>query len=56
MNGAGCYFEIAPGWVWIGGGIYMPETHELAAIREHSPSPVILLASGESSVLLDEAP
>jgi pilus assembly protein CpaE len=30
-------------------------TDELAAIREHSPSPVILLASGESSVLLDEA-
>jgi pilus assembly protein CpaE len=28
---------------------------ELAAIREHSPAPVILLASGESSVLLDEA-
>ena len=28
---------------------------ELAAIREHSPAPVILLASGESSVLLEEA-
>lgn len=34
-QGAGLYFEIAPQWVWIGGGIYMPETHELAAIREH---------------------
>jgi pilus assembly protein CpaE len=28
---------------------------ELAAIREHTPAPVILLASGESSVLLEEA-
>ena len=33
--GAGLYFEVAPQWVWIGGGIYMPETHELAAIRTH---------------------
>src|SRR4029450_6606972 len=28
---------------------------ELAAIREHTQAPVILLASGESSVLLEEA-
>jgi pilus assembly protein CpaE len=28
---------------------------ELAAIREHTPAPVILLASGESSALLEEA-
>src|ERR671934_3159597 len=28
---------------------------ELAAIREHTPAPVILLASGESSVLLEQA-
>lgn len=34
-HGAGLYFEVAPGWVWIGGGIYMPETRELAAIRAH---------------------
>ena len=25
-EGAGLYFEIAPGWVWIGGGMYMPST------------------------------
>ena len=31
--GAGLYLEVAPKWVWIGGGIYMPETHELVAIR-----------------------
>lgn len=35
MNGAGLYFEIAPTWVWIGGGIYAPDTAQLAAIREH---------------------
>jgi uncharacterized protein (TIGR02453 family) len=34
-GGGGLYFEISPAWVWIGGGIYMPETHELAAIRAH---------------------
>ena len=34
-SGAGLYLEVAPNWVWIGGGIYMPETHELAAIRAH---------------------
>jgi uncharacterized protein (TIGR02453 family) len=34
-GGAGLYLEIAPNWVWIGGGLYMPETSELQAIREH---------------------
>jgi uncharacterized protein (TIGR02453 family) len=33
--GAGLYLEVAPKWVWIGGGIYMPEAHELVAIRAH---------------------
>ena len=33
--GAGLYLEVAPQWVWIGGGIYMPETQELVAIRAH---------------------
>src|SRR5918992_94204 len=33
--GAGLYLEVAPKWVWIGGGIYMPESHELVAIRGH---------------------
>jgi uncharacterized protein (TIGR02453 family) len=33
--GSGLYLEVAPRWVWIGGGIYMPETQELAAIRAH---------------------
>ena len=35
LNGAGLYFEVAPGWVWIGGGIWAPETPQLQAIREH---------------------
>ena len=34
-GGAGLYLEIAPRWVWVGGGLYMPETPELQAIREH---------------------
>lgn len=33
--GAGLYFEIAPDWVWIGGGFYMPEPADLQAVREH---------------------
>lgn len=32
-EGAGLYFEVAPEWVWIGGGIYMPSSVELQAIR-----------------------
>ncbi|MBI4886167.1 MAG: DUF2461 domain-containing protein [Acidobacteria bacterium] len=34
-EGAGLYLEIAPGWVWIGGGLYMPSPADLRAIREH---------------------
>jgi uncharacterized protein (TIGR02453 family) len=34
-EGAGLYFEIAPGWSWIGGGLYMPPSQALYAIREH---------------------
>lgn len=35
MNGAGVYFEVAPTWVWIGGGVYAPDSSQLHAIREH---------------------
>ncbi|HXG87289.1 MAG TPA: DUF2461 domain-containing protein [Vicinamibacterales bacterium] len=35
QNGAGLYFEVGPGWVWIGGGAYAPEAPQLYAIREH---------------------
>ena len=34
-QGAGLYFEIAPGWVWIGGGMWRPEPPELVKLREH---------------------
>ncbi|MGC4085154.1 MAG: DUF2461 domain-containing protein [Vicinamibacterales bacterium] len=34
-QGAGLYIEVAPGWVWVGGGMYAPETAQLAAVREH---------------------
>ncbi len=34
-EGSGLYLEVAPGWVWIGGGLYMPSTSDLQAIREH---------------------
>src|SRR5688572_4089160 len=33
-EGAGFYVEIAPGWVWMGGGLYMPPPQSLYAIRE----------------------
>jgi uncharacterized protein (TIGR02453 family) len=32
-EGAGLYFEIAPGWTWMGGGLYMPPSPSLHAIR-----------------------
>jgi len=34
-QGAGLYFEIAPGWVWMGGGMWRPEPPELVRLREH---------------------
>lgn len=32
-EGGGLYFEIAPTWVWIGGGLYMPSNPQLHVIR-----------------------
>lgn len=37
-EGAGLYVEIAPGWVWMGGGLYMPSSADLRAIRGHIAS------------------
>jgi uncharacterized protein (TIGR02453 family) len=34
-QGAGLYFEVAPAWVWIGGGMYAPEPPQLVKVREH---------------------
>jgi uncharacterized protein (TIGR02453 family) len=34
-EGAGLYFHISPDEVWIGGGMYAPQTPQLQAVREH---------------------
>jgi uncharacterized protein (TIGR02453 family) len=34
-EGAGLYFHISPTEVWIGGGMYAPQTPQLNAVREH---------------------
>jgi uncharacterized protein (TIGR02453 family) len=34
-RGAGLYFEVTPQWVWVGGGLYAPDTAQLQAVREH---------------------
>ena len=35
MNGAWLYFEVGGGWVWIGGGMWRPDTSQLHLVREH---------------------
>ena len=35
MNGAWFYFEVAGGWVWMGGGMWRPDTSQLQLAREH---------------------
>jgi uncharacterized protein (TIGR02453 family) len=37
-EGAGLYFHVSPTEVWIGGGLYAPQTAQLQAIREHIAS------------------
>jgi uncharacterized protein (TIGR02453 family) len=34
-EGPGLYFEIAGGWVYAGGGIYMPQPETVHLLREH---------------------
>src|SRR5213592_1184474 len=34
-EGAGVYFHVSPDEVWIGGGMYAPQTPQLQAVREH---------------------
>lgn len=34
-QGAGLYLEVSHGWVWVGGGLYAPDTAQLQALREH---------------------
>jgi len=38
MQGAGLYFEVAPEHVWIGGGMYSPDSATLHAVRAHIAS------------------
>jgi len=35
MNGAWFYFEIAAGWIWMGGGMWRPDPSQLQLVREH---------------------
>jgi uncharacterized protein (TIGR02453 family) len=37
-EGAGLYFHISPDDVWVGGGMYAPQTAQLYAVREHIAS------------------
>jgi uncharacterized protein (TIGR02453 family) len=34
-EGAGLYFHVSPDEVWMGGGMYSPQTAQLHAVREH---------------------
>lgn len=34
-EGAGLYFHVSPDDIWIGGGMYAPQTPHLHAVREH---------------------
>jgi uncharacterized protein (TIGR02453 family) len=34
-EGAGLYFHVSPDEVWVGGGMYAPQTPQLVAVREH---------------------
>ena len=34
-EGAGMYFHVSPTEVWVGGGMYAPQTPQLQAVREH---------------------
>jgi uncharacterized protein (TIGR02453 family) len=34
-EGAGLYFHVSPDGVWVGGGMYAPQTPQLHAVREH---------------------
>jgi uncharacterized protein (TIGR02453 family) len=34
-EGGGLYVEIAPTWVWMGGGLYRPSPIQLRSLREH---------------------
>ena len=48
LRGAGLYFEVGPGYVWIGGGLYAPDPASLhAGAQPHRrPAPAAATAAG----------
>ena len=34
-EGAGLYFHVSPDEIWVGGGMYAPQSAQLQAVREH---------------------
>ena len=44
-QGAGMYFHVSPTEVWVGGGMYAPDTSQLPAVREHIAANVKRLRS-----------
>jgi uncharacterized protein (TIGR02453 family) len=44
-EGAGVYFHVSADEVWIGGGMYAPQTPQLQAVREHIAANVKQLRS-----------
>jgi uncharacterized protein (TIGR02453 family) len=50
-QGAGLYLEVAPTWVWVGGGLYAPDPHQLQAVREH-----IAANLGRLRAIIESAP
>ena len=35
LNGASFYLEVGPTYVWLGGGLYAPDSSQLYSVREH---------------------
>jgi uncharacterized protein (TIGR02453 family) len=44
-QGAGLYFHVSPSEVWVGGGMYSPDTSQIQAVREHIAANVKRLRS-----------
>jgi uncharacterized protein (TIGR02453 family) len=44
-QGAGLYFHVSPTEVWVGGGMYAPDTSQIHAVREHIAANVRRLRS-----------
>jgi uncharacterized protein (TIGR02453 family) len=55
-EGAGLYFHVSPTEVWIGGGMYAPQTAQLQAVREHIAANSRRLTSIVESAAFNESP